>query len=158
MKHARSTSAALVLGLGLASGAAAGELRGRILADDKPVAGATVSAVPFESPIEEARREARRTEPPKTLATTTTRPDGSWVLTLTPPAGTAAVAAPAAGPALVRLKVSGGGLAPRLLEPLFDVSESALASRSKRPARRSVGVPARILSATWRPSRMSLAR
>jgi hypothetical protein len=77
------------------------------------VAGATVVAVPFESSFEE-RREARRGEPPKPLATTTNRPDGTWVLTLAP------AAAPRDGAALVRLKVSGGGTAPTLLESVFD--------------------------------------
>src|SRR5512134_1529736 len=114
MKRARVTFAALVLCLGPIRGATAGELRGRILADEKPVAGATVAAVPFESSFEEARRDARRGEPPKPLATATTRPDGTWVLTLAPPA------APRDGAALVRLKVSGGGTAPTLLESVFD--------------------------------------
>jgi hypothetical protein len=82
------------------------------------VAGATVVAVPFESSFEE-RREARRGEPPKPLATTTNRPDGTWVLTLAP------AAAPRDGAALVRLKVSGGGTAPTLLESVFDAAQSA---------------------------------
>ena len=81
MKHLGWASAFAVSCLGLAAAASAGELRGRILADDKPVAGATVSAVPFESPFEEARREARREEPGKALATATTRPDGTFLLT-----------------------------------------------------------------------------
>ncbi len=99
----------------LAAIASGGELRGRIVTDDKPVAGATVSATPFETPSEEARREARREEPGKALATATTRPDGTFVLTVTP--------APT-GPALLRLKVTGGGLAPSLLEPVFDAGET----------------------------------
>jgi protocatechuate 3,4-dioxygenase beta subunit len=119
MKRARVTFAALVLCLGPIRGATAGELRGRILAEEKPVAGATVAAVPFDSSFEEARREARRGEPPKPLATTTTRPDGTWVLTLAP------AAAPRDGAALVRLKVSGGGTAPTLLESVFDAAQSA---------------------------------
>jgi protocatechuate 3,4-dioxygenase beta subunit len=120
MKHARSTSAGLVLCLGLVEGAAAGELRGRILAEDKPVSGATVAALPFESPFDEARREARREDAGKPLGTATTRPDGTFVLTLSPPPGPASVA-------LVRLKVTGGGLAPALLEPVFDTNETAIA-------------------------------
>ncbi len=120
MKQLRWTSAVAVSCLGLAAAATAGELRGRILADDKPVAGATVAAVPFESPFEEARREARREDGGKALATATTRPDGTFALTLTPTPGPTAAA-------LVRLKVTGGGLAPALLEPVFDTSETASA-------------------------------
>jgi hypothetical protein len=121
MKRANWTSAALVLCLGLVDGAAAGELRGRILADDKAVAGATVFAVPFESPFEEARREARHEDAVgKPLATATTRTDGTFVLQVAAPPG-------AAAPVLVRLEVTGGGLASTLLEPVFDSSETASA-------------------------------
>jgi protocatechuate 3,4-dioxygenase beta subunit len=116
MKHPWWISALAASCLGLAVAASAGELRGRILADDKPVAGATVSAIPFESPFEEARREAHLGELPKPLASAATRPDGTFVLSF-PPGG--------AVPALLRIKVAGGGLAPALLEPVFDASESA---------------------------------
>src|SRR5262245_34480589 len=64
-----------------------GEIRGRLLADDKPVAGATVSAVALEAPLEEARRSALRQDEPPPIATTTTKPDGTFALTTPATAG-----------------------------------------------------------------------
>ncbi|MGZ6971033.1 MAG: hypothetical protein ACXVID_05165, partial [Thermoanaerobaculia bacterium] len=46
----------------------AGELEGRITLSDKPAAGVTVSAVPIETSLEEARREARRGPRPEAIA------------------------------------------------------------------------------------------
>jgi hypothetical protein len=76
IKHATLAFAGCLVGLASSSSLAAGELRGRILAENKAVSGATVSAVPFESPFEEARREARAEKPPAPVASVTTRPDG----------------------------------------------------------------------------------
>src|SRR5262249_55239779 len=67
--------------------ALAGELRGRVLAEDKPVAGATVSAVPLGAPLDEARRSALRQDEPAPVATTTTKPDGTFVLGVPASAG-----------------------------------------------------------------------
>ena len=56
---------ALLLSLLLAAAAAASappaarELRGRVLSEGRPVAGATIVAVPAESALDQARREAR---------------------------------------------------------------------------------------------------
>ncbi len=60
--------------------AEAGNLTGRLLSDGSPVAGASVSAVPHEGPTEAARRQARRGDPPKPLATATAGPDGAFSL------------------------------------------------------------------------------
>jgi len=52
----------LLVPLVFALPAAAGEIRGRLLVsngNDRPAAGVTVSAVPWETPGEEARREAK---------------------------------------------------------------------------------------------------
>lgn len=97
-----------------ATGLSGGELRGRVIAADKPQAGVTVAAVALESPLEVARREARRQEDPKALASTTTGPDGTFVLTLP--------MAPSAPP--LRLRLSGGGVAGILLARVFDASDS----------------------------------
>lgn len=78
----------LVLGVALAGGlrpAGAGELRGRFFLGDRPVAGVTVSVVPYENPLEVARREARRLPPPQPIANVMTGADGSYVLAV--PAG-----------------------------------------------------------------------
>jgi protocatechuate 3,4-dioxygenase beta subunit len=119
MKHATLAFAGCLVGLVSASSLAAGELRGRILAEDKAAPGVTVAAVPFESPFAEARREARGEKSPGPIASATTRPDGTFNLSLAPPAG----ANPA--PTLVRLTVSGSGLAPILLYSVFDTTENA---------------------------------
>ena len=95
----------------LAAPAAAGEIRGRVLVDGKPAAGVTVSVLPFEDGFAAARREARREDLPKALASATTRPDGTF-----------AVAVPASAGTAVRLAFSGGNAAPRVLEALFDAS------------------------------------
>ncbi len=71
-------AAALLLSLP----AEAGKLTGRLLAEGVPVAGAAVSAVPHEGPTDEARREARRGEPPKAYATATSGPDGLFSLSV----------------------------------------------------------------------------
>ncbi len=97
----------------VAAPAGAGELRGRVKSEDKPVAGATVSAVSLESPLEAARREARRQEPQKPLATATTKADGTFLL--------AVPAAPATPP--FQLQVGGGVRAVRL-ERVFEPGET----------------------------------
>lgn len=81
-RRALSLCAALALGLP----AAAGELKGRLLVDGKPAKGVTVAAVPFESPLEQARREARFQEPPKELASVKSGADGGFALVLLGPA------------------------------------------------------------------------
>jgi len=92
--------------------AGAGEIRGRILVAGVPAPGVTLAALPYEAPIDEARRLARRGEAPRPLATATTRPDGGFILTV------------AAGPAAFRLQAQGGGVAPSWLEGTFDSTES----------------------------------
>ena len=67
-----------------------------------------------------------RAEPPKPLATATTRPDGTWVLTLTPPAG--AAAAP---------RSCGSRSRPAASRPSSSTRSSTRA-RARTPATRSV--------------------
>ena len=100
------------LGLLAAGPAGAGEIRGRLLLDKKPVGGASVEAIVLESPLLAAQRAARRDEPRKPLASATTKPDGSFVLAV------------AATTNAFQLKISGGGAAPRLLDRLFEPAES----------------------------------
>lgn len=69
--------------------AEAGRLTGRVLSGGAPVAGAVVSALPYEAPQAEARRHARGGEPPKPLATVTSGPDGAFALAVPPQAGEA---------------------------------------------------------------------
>lgn len=67
--------------------ASAGTLGGRVLVDGKPAGGATVSALPFEEPLERARREARSGGEAKALATVTAGPDGAFALSVPPAPG-----------------------------------------------------------------------
>jgi Carboxypeptidase regulatory-like domain len=92
------------------SAAPAAQVRGRITVADKPAAGVTVSAAPYETPFEEERREARGAAEPPAIATATSAADGTFALALPPPSAATAF----------RLTVSGRGVAPARLERLVD--------------------------------------
>ena len=64
------------------SAAPAAQVRGRITVADRPVAGVTVSAVPYETPFEEERREARGAAESPAVATATSAADGTFALAL----------------------------------------------------------------------------
>src|SRR5262249_9669652 len=89
-----------------------GEVQGRVLAENKPLSGVAVAALPFESPEAEARREALRQEEPKPIVSATTSADGTFSLALPPTAGVG------------RLRASGGGAVPVFLGRGLDASES----------------------------------
>ena len=102
--------AAALVSPGLAQ---AGELRGRVVSGGQGVAGASISAVAYETPFVAARREAHDGPSPSPLATTTTRNDGGFVLSL-----------PASAPAVqLRIEAS-GSVAVRLID-VFDGTETA---------------------------------
>jgi hypothetical protein len=77
-------SAALVTAalavLGHAVEGTAGEIRGRLLLADRPAAGVTLSAVPFESPEVEARRVAHGEPAPRPILSVSTGADGSFAM------------------------------------------------------------------------------
>jgi protocatechuate 3,4-dioxygenase beta subunit len=98
----------LVLLTTLAAGAAAGEIRGRVLVDGKPASGVAVSVVPFEDGFAVARREARREEPPKALASSVTRTDGTFALSVPAAEG------------VLRLGLAAGGAAPSVLGRMLE--------------------------------------
>jgi protocatechuate 3,4-dioxygenase beta subunit len=113
--------ALLLLPFGLALTASGGEIRGRLLVSDRgdrPAAGVTVSAVAWETPGEEARREAKAgpaAAAPKPFAATTTGADGSFALS---------VSAEAGKEKLFRVQAEGGGVVPVLFEDVYDTSET----------------------------------
>lgn len=120
--------AGLVAAIALAAGApsaSAGEVRGRVVIEGKPAAGAAVSLLPFEDGFAAARREARREPPPPAVVSGTTRPDGTFALPV-----------PAAGaPEALTLAVSGAGLPPYRLVPIIDAEGKDLGDiRLGRPA------------------------
>lgn len=113
----------LVSLLVLSTAAGAGEIRGRILVSDradKPAPGVTISAVPWETPADEARRAVKGGEPPKPVASATTAMDGSFVLTVPP-------AEPGKGnnpERLFQVRAEGAGIVPVLFEGVYDAAET----------------------------------
>jgi hypothetical protein len=65
----------------------AGELTGRLTLNEKPAAGITVSAAPYETSFDEARREARRGPRPEAIARSVTNAKGEWRLAFDVPPG-----------------------------------------------------------------------
>ncbi len=110
----RSTFVTATL-LGNVLPAAAGELRGRLLLGDRPATGVTVAIVPYEAPLEEARREARRTPAPQPLFAATTAADGSFVLM---------VPAEPGKDKLFTVRAEGGGAVAAIVGGVWSSSES----------------------------------
>jgi hypothetical protein len=109
-----------LLALALSAGAGrAGEIRGRILVSDrtdKPGFGLTISAIPWETPGEEARRAMKGGESPKPVASATSGADGSFVLMVPP--------AEPGGERLFRVRAEGAGIVPVLFEGVYDAAET----------------------------------
>jgi protocatechuate 3,4-dioxygenase beta subunit len=100
-----------------ASPVLAGELTGRLTLNDRPAAGVTVHAYPFETTEEEMRRLARREPPLSPLATAVSDAKGEYRLVLETPTG--------APGRLVWVNAAGGrGAAARYVPGVFDSSES----------------------------------
>jgi protocatechuate 3,4-dioxygenase beta subunit len=105
---------ALALSAGAARG---GEIRGQLLVSDRadrPAGGLTVSAVPWETPGDEARRAVKGGEAPKPIASTVTGADGSFVLTVPSEPGKERT---------FRVSVEGAGVVPVLFEDVYDAAE-----------------------------------
>jgi large repetitive protein len=98
------------------SPADAGVLRGRLLLGGRPAPAVTASALPYETALAEARREARRLAPPAPLATATSLADGSFALSV--PGG-------AAGQTLYTVRLDGPVSAATRLAGVWDAAESA---------------------------------
>ncbi len=110
-----SRLAVLLAGALLAAPPAAASLRGKVLLDGRPVAGATVSAIPQEESLDAARREARREPEPAALATVATSATGEFDLR---------VVAPEGRDVLFRLRVSAAGALPVELPETRDAAEA----------------------------------
>src|SRR5450759_2391789 len=109
----------LVAFLVLSAPTGAGEIRGRTLVAgraDKPALGVTISAVPWETPGDEARRAMKGGEPPKPIASATSGTDGSFVLTVPP--------AEPGKEKLFRVRAEGAGIVPVLFEGVYDAAET----------------------------------
>ncbi|HVO10207.1 MAG TPA: carboxypeptidase-like regulatory domain-containing protein [Vicinamibacteria bacterium] len=114
MRLTRRASSWLVAGLACTSTATAGEIRGRVLLGGRPAGGVAISALAFEDGDAAARREARHEEA-RPLASTSTRPDGSFLLAVAEPAGTA-----------LQVACSGGGTPALRFDPLVDAAGADL--------------------------------
>lgn len=111
----RTACAALAILGALVSPAAVAEgITGRLILNDGPASGVTISAVPFETPQEEARREARKAPGPGPAASTKSGADGTFSLDLP--------AAPAGRE--YRLRVEGGGLIHCFVPGAYDPGET----------------------------------
>ena len=108
-----------IFALALSAGAArAGEIRGRLLVGDradKPAGGLMVSAVPWETPGDEARRAMKGGEAQKPIASAVTGADGSFVL---------AVPSEPGREKTFRVRVEGAGIVPVLFEDVYDAAET----------------------------------
>ena len=104
----------LLAGALLATTPAAASLRGKVLLDGRPVAGATIAAIPQEEPLDAARREARGEPEPAPLATVTSSATGEFELR---------VAAPQGSEVLFRVQVSAAGAVPMEVPESCDAAE-----------------------------------
>ncbi len=94
----------------------AGEITGRVTLDEKPAAGVTVHAYPFETTDDEQRRLARREPPLVPVATAVTDAKGEYRLLFDATPGTPG--------RLVWVSVAGGrGAAARHVSGIFDTAE-----------------------------------
>lgn len=89
--------------------ARAGELTGQLTRNDKPASGIIVTAVPLETSLEEARREAKNAPRPKAIARTVTDAKGVWRLSFDLPPGAPGkiVGVHYSGPGIVRGAIPG---------------------------------------------------
>lgn len=110
-----SRTAVLLAGALLATPPAAASLRGKVLLDGRPLAGATVAAIPQEESLEVARREARGEPEPAALATVATSATGEFDLR---------VAAPEGRDVFFRVRVSATGAVPVELPETRDATEA----------------------------------
>ena len=94
--------------------ALAGEIRGRLVLDQKPASGVPVYAIPYESPLDTARRQARGGGEPKPVASTTVGSDGRFALAV--PGGT---------PGTFLVRAAGGGVRAVEFDGVFEASETA---------------------------------
>jgi large repetitive protein len=116
VKHSLAMSlAALFVTVQTAAPASAGEIKGRLLIGEKPASGAVVSALPYEAPLDKARREARRGDAPGALVKVSAGPDGSFELT---------VPAPPGAERLFQIQVEGAGAIPVLFDGVWEAAET----------------------------------
>jgi hypothetical protein len=116
-------------------------MTGRLMLNDRPAAGITVSAVPYESSFEMDRREARRGPLPEVIAKAITNSKGEWRLVFEIPPGQLGkiVELHYAGPGVTRGAISGYG----------DTADSE--DFGETSLRKGVSLSGRVVDAEGRP-------
>ncbi|MEO8055766.1 MAG: carboxypeptidase regulatory-like domain-containing protein, partial [Acidobacteriota bacterium] len=115
----------------------AGEITGRITLNDKPVAGVTVSALPVELAVDQARREARREPRPEAVGKAVTNSKGEFRIVFETVAGQPG--------RLLSLACAGGGLASAWIPGRFDSAD--VDDAGEFAARRGVSLSGRVMDA-----------
>jgi large repetitive protein len=121
--------------------ARAGELAGRLTLNDKPATGITVSAVPYETSLEEARREARRGPRPEAIARAVTNAKGEWRLGFEVPPGQPG--------RIVLLHYAGPGVARGTMPGYWDTADSEECGETA--LRRGASLSGRVVDAEGHP-------
>ncbi|MBK9375629.1 MAG: carboxypeptidase regulatory-like domain-containing protein [Holophagales bacterium] len=119
--------------------ASAGTLSGTVAIDGKPAA-AIVSAIPFEEPLEKARRQARGEAEPKALASVTAGSGGAFALT---------VPAAPGKEVLYRVRIAAKGAIAAELEGIYDASETD--ELGELPLRKAEALAGRVTGPGGRP-------
>ncbi len=119
----------------------AGELSGRLMLNDRPAPGVTVSSVPYESSLEKDRREARREPLPEAVAKTITNPKGDWRLVFEVPPGQPGK--------IVELRYAGPGVARGSISGLGDTGDSE--DFGETALRKGVSLSGRVVDVEGRP-------
>ncbi|MCK6685465.1 MAG: carboxypeptidase regulatory-like domain-containing protein [Thermoanaerobaculia bacterium] len=91
-------------------------IRARVTLSDAPLSNVTVSAIPYESPLDEARRQARDGRDPAVLASVKTGPGGHFDLTVPVPPGKPAPE--------FRIEIRGAGIVSLRSQTVWSAGES----------------------------------
>jgi large repetitive protein len=121
--------------------APAGELTGRLTLNDRPAPGITVTAVPYETSLDEARREARHAPRAEAIATTITNAKGEWRFVFEVPLGHPGK--------IVEFHYAGPGVARGAIIGYLDVADSE--DLGEIPLRMGATVSGRVTGADGRP-------
>ncbi|MFI5181819.1 MAG: carboxypeptidase regulatory-like domain-containing protein [Thermoanaerobaculia bacterium] len=121
--------------------ARAGELSGRLTLNDRPAAGITVRTVPFETSVDEARREARHALKPEAIGKAVTKMNGEFQIAFETPPGEPG--------RIVVLRVEGPGVARDAIPGLWDTSE--VEDTGETALRRGVTLSGRVVDGEGHP-------
>src|ERR1017187_2405290 len=116
-------------------------MTGRLMLNDRPAAGITVSAVPYESSLEMGRREGGRGPLPEVIAKAVTNSKGEWRLVFEIPPGQLGK--------IVELHYAGPGVARGAISGYGDTADSE--DFGETSLRKGVSLSGRVVDAEGRP-------